>query len=292
MRARAWWYSKRAPRGEPWFMPPDLRDFVLQRAVHSYRRTLRADLLLRVRDAQPAEGYLESNTLVLTSGKVYTELSVFPSALRYRVYTFLPEDGRNSNSLYEYRIGGTVLEARLLERFSSDRSNAMHEVRNSVVLERPIRDNFKQWPTFDRRSDEMISDLKNDIEWHEIVTSKQKYFLLSKHHESLPVHDFQKYLREEIERLMRGKAKFFDFAATHGFTIVHLEQRLLQVSVPENIPDQRKYQLDELHTRNFGTHAGANFGITEEEFSISDQILPYLLDLLSGLQGAEHASKD
>ena len=79
-----------------------------------------------------------------------------------------------------------------------------------------IRERSENKPYYVQNPDEIIARLKNQVEWQKLDSwgfRGFKFFLLSK---KLPKRDARRFLRQELERLKVGTARFFQEAEKYG----------------------------------------------------------------------------
>jgi hypothetical protein len=152
----------------------------------------------------------------LSTAELDAGLDYRPMPNHFRTYSLF--DTSESKSLYEYRIEGTDVLCRLIKDWHRDIDVPEHQnVRDGVVLESELRKRDAERPNpYTDDVENRIADLKNGTQWHKMESSAflgLKYFIIAK---KLPKSDARRYLRQELERLKTGEARFFKEAEKLG----------------------------------------------------------------------------
>jgi hypothetical protein len=226
------------------------------------------------------EEYEDTNILVINPGEYYSELRVMPSVMKYRWYYHSPDYEIQSKEIYQYEIEGTTVKVRLLERLMEEPLDKYFEVQDNVILESEIRKRHNNEGIIIRTLDEILTDLTKEIEWQEISTSKQKYFLLSKHPEVFSNFELRKHLRQELERIKQGVSKIMLFVEKHGLVIYQTVDNIIEIRYPKDSTEKQKTSLDQLYNSQVEKNMFTNYGITLGEFQYNMSLQNYLLELL------------
>lgn len=230
-----------------------------------------------------------SNSITEDSNGFFYQHTIYPNKHQLNYYYHSPDYDSESNSIYEYRIAGHKVESRLIERYRSylphNEEARQFEVRDNVVLESEIRERHRTDKPLLTKTDEYIEKLKREIEWEELLYYKLKYFVLSKHPEINPTQEYRKFLRSELERIKLGVAKITDIANANGYTVKQFEIGGLAPDIPEELPDSKKQEMKDKYEQIFLQSIYEDNGISENEFSESNDIQAYLLELLGKDKG-------
>jgi hypothetical protein len=203
-----------------------------------------------------------------------------PSVMKYRWYYHSPDYEIQSKEIYQYEIEGTTVKVRLLERLMEEPLDKYFEVQDNVILESEIRKRHNNEGIIIRTLDEILTDLTKEIEWQEISTSKQKYFLLSKHPEVFSNFELRKHLRQELERIKQGVSKIMLFVEKHGLVIYQTVDNIIEIRYPKDSTEKQKTSLDQLYNSQVEKNMFTNYGITLGEFQYNMSLQNYLLELL------------
>ncbi len=213
---------------------------------------------------------------------------------RYEIYY--------GKSEFEYRIDGTRVFVRLLQKYKEDPGEPRKwEVRDGVVMESDMRSRDEDQAAnsfplmdalraFNGSIDEQIADLNKQTEWCELVVMGieadlqndycaiashlvgLKYFILSKR---VPPADARRLIRREIERLKMGAGVFTKEAAKLG------------------LEPGGDYGLKPIDGHSWPSGDGFKklveslpaFGISYEEFRSREYLVAVLEKLLNGVRG-------
>ncbi len=232
--------------------------------LHSYR--------LKKREPTP-----ESNEFVIDDQDEWIDTAELDIGLNFRKlpnhfridYQF---DTHFSKSLYEYRLEGTDVLCRLIEDKHEDVGvPEHHNVRDGVVLESELRKKDAESRFHITKVEDTIANFKKDTEWHKmepISFHGLKYFIIYK---KLPQADARRYLRQELERLKAGEARFFKEAEKYGLERDENSLDRLKVSEGRSTPSDEEFR------KLYGTES---LGITDVEFSWGKKLAAVLEKLL------------
>jgi hypothetical protein len=199
--------------------------------------------------------------------------------------TVYRDDTFRAKSLYEYRLEGTDVLCRLIEDSHDDIGiPRQYEVRDGVVLESDLRkrDTKRSFHITDvedkiadlKELEDKIAELKKDAEWHKMESRTLhglKYFIISK---KLPQADARRYLRQELERLKAGEARFFKEAEKLGLEREEGSKYIDRLKVADGKTAPPEEEIRKLF------ESAESFGITSVEFSWGKEITGVLEKLL------------
>jgi hypothetical protein len=171
-------------------------------------------------------------------------------------------DTSRSKSLYEYRLEGTDVLCRLIEDWHEDMGVPRHhDVRDGVVLESELRKRDAESDFHINDVEDEITELKKNAEWHKmesLTLNGLKYFIISK---KLPQADARRYLRQELERLKVGEARFFKEAEKLGLEREESSNYIDRLKVADGKTAPSEEEIRKLF------ESAESFGIRSVEFS-------------------------
>lgn len=167
----------------------------------------------------------------------------------------------------EYRVDGTVVECRTLEKSSMQEGRNFYRIRDNVIQESDIHKNHDDEFTFLTKPKEIIDSLKKEVEWHEIESHKVKYFVLS-NDSKLSIFEFCKFLQQEKQRVEESyKHLSEEINKQNGFVID--TDGYAKVQPKEGYTRQDT----ELLWRLFDENKWQERRITENEFFYKNQVI-------------------
>lgn len=166
------------------------------------------------------------------------------SVRRYRSYFHTPDYDVIWEEVHEYRIDGTRVFHRVLESKADRYGEIEYEVQDNVVLEHEIRERYQKNVEPGR-----LESIRKSVEWNE-VAGQLKYFILSRHPESLPTAEARRYFRQELQRLQCGFDGVIKRASEFEGRLI--DQELLKFELPNGVSmESLSDALSEEHIRSY-----------------------------------------
>ncbi len=225
----------------------------------------------------------EDNTMVLDDDYGHTSIELRPETKLYKSIFHLKEDVYYRNELYEYKIllDPIIVKSRLLERIDEPPERIV--VQDGVVIEEEMRSGN----TF---SEDLVVELKKQIEWSEEKYYPLVYYILSKHPEIISRIEYRRFLRQIEERIKLGLSKIENHIKTKdlsGLEVVEGKygKEISYPSTPKVSDEQAhkryEYIKQQVYTPLFNSKSPQYSGISQYEFESSSEILKYVESLLN-----------
>lgn len=154
----------------------------------------------------------EENHWQLEAGDYFSKIEVDPENMTFEIYRHPADYSSTIRSAYQYKFEGEKVFARTTSRVVEHYGKESWYIKDSVVLEREIRERHENDEFKISSIDEVLDEQKSLLEWSEVKNKKYNYFLMFRQPEVFPVKEFRKILRRDLERLLTGKGRLFALA--------------------------------------------------------------------------------
>lgn len=178
-----------------------------------------------------------------------------------------------TDAILEYKIEDRNVFIRTLHERKKTYTEEYVHIQDNVVIESTIREECKNNRFM--KFDELLAKYSKEVEWQPVTFHKLKFLILQSHPEIMPVVEFRKYARQELERIKNGRAKFEIEADKFGCYLID-EDDGCSFKFKEETGDKFDKEIEALFSEN----GFQQFGVTRAEIQSSPMIINYLSSIL------------
>jgi len=232
-----------------------------------------------------------NNTLSFDDEDSNWDIDVNPESKTYRSRMSLKDDVYYRTQKYEYRIKTNPIkvETRLIERV--DEPPERYCVKDGVVLESDIL--AERGELMSKMTQDFISNLKKDVEWHEEWSgSPISMYLLSKHPDIISSDDYKRYLRQLSEKIKTASHKIEKALATDKTGLEITDEytgsgraiwypKSKQDAMTEKETEAAIKHVEKIQEKLFEKKSPEYVGISQDEFRSSKEVLEYVETFLN-----------